>query len=118
MSTTQSPLDTARVEELAELFGDKETLLELFDEFLQECPARLQTMRQGLATHKPDLIDSGAHAMKDSSANLGAVGIQETATLIEDLARTNHLEDVGGFLDQLEVEIQRFNEHLQLYGLD
>jgi len=116
--STQSPLDTARVEELADLFGDKETLLELFDEFLGECPSRMQTMRVGLAEHKADLIDSGAHAIKGSSANLGAVGIQETATLVEDLARTNDLDEVGVFLDRLEGEIERLNMHLKAHGLD
>jgi two-component system sensor histidine kinase/response regulator len=116
--STHSPLDTARVDELADLFGDKEILLELYDEFLEECPARLQTMRDGLEQQKADLIDSGAHAIKGSSANLGAVGIQETAKLVEDLARTNDLADVGEFLDRLEAEIMRLGGHLKAHGLD
>ena len=116
--TTDSPLDTARVDELAELFGDKETLMELFDEFLGECPSRINTMREGLAEHKADLIDSGAHAIKGSSANLSAVGIQETAKLVEELARTNTLDNVGEFLDRLEGEIERLNTHLKTHGLD
>ena len=115
--STQSPLDTARVDELADLFGDRETLMELFEEFLGECPTRIQTMREGLASHKADLIDSGAHAIKGSSANLGAVGIQETAKLVEDLARTNDLDEVGEFLDRLEGEIARLGEHLKAHGL-
>ena len=115
---TQSPLDNARVEELADLFGDKETLLELFDEFLSECPSRIQTMRDGLAQHKADLIDSGAHAIKGSSANLGAVGIQQTAQLVEELARTNALDEVGEFLDRLECEVERLNAYLKSHGLE
>ncbi|MCP4092781.1 MAG: Hpt domain-containing protein [Planctomycetes bacterium] len=115
--STQSPLDTARVDELADLFGDKEILLQLYDEFLEECPARLQTMRDGLEQQKAYLIDSGAHAIKGSSANLGAVGIQETAKLVEDLARTNDLDEVGEFLDRLEGEIERLNGHLKAHGL-
>ncbi|MDP7061972.1 MAG: Hpt domain-containing protein [Planctomycetota bacterium] len=114
---TQSPLDTARVDELADLLGDKESLLELYDEFLEECPVRLATMRDGLAQQKADLIDSGAHAIKGTSANLGAVRIQKTAKLIENLARANDLADVGAFLDRLEAEIDKLNGHLKAYGL-
>ena len=78
----------------------------------------MQTMRDGLAEHKADLIDSGAHAIKGSSANLGAVGIQETAKLVEEMARTNDLEAVGEFLDRLEGEIEKLNLHLKAHGLD
>ena len=116
--SAHSPLDTTRVDELADLFGDKEILLELYDEFLEECPGRLQIMREGLAQHKADLIDSCAHAIKGSSANLGAVEIQKTAKLVEDLARTNDLGEVGEFLDRLEAEIERLVGHLKAHGLD
>lgn len=111
------PLDSARVDELAELFGDREILLELFDEFLQECPPRIETMREGIAKEQPDLLDSGAHAIKGSSANLGAVGIQEAAAHIENLARANELNDAGQFLDQLESEIERLQAFLKESGL-
>lgn len=112
------PLDSARVEELAELFGDREILLELYDEFLEECPPRIETMRDGIKKHQADLLDSGAHAIKGSSANLGALGIQELATRLEGLARTNDLEDAGTFLDQLESEIERLQMHLKETGLN
>ncbi len=115
--TTTSPLDTARVEELAELFGDREILVELFDEFLQECPPRIETMREGIAKQQPDLVDSGAHAIKGSSANLGAIGIQQTASHLESLARTNNLTEATRFIDQLEEEIERLQTHLQEVGL-
>ncbi|MHC4380168.1 MAG: Hpt domain-containing protein [Planctomycetota bacterium] len=111
------PLDSARVDELAELFGDREILLELYDEFLDECPPRIETMRDGIAKDQADLLDSGAHAIKGSSANLGALGIQEMASRLEGLARANDLDDAGSFLDQLETEIARLQDHLKESGL-
>ena len=112
------PLDSARVEELAELFGDKEILLEIYDEFLEECPTRIQAMRDGLLKQQADLVDSGAHAIKGSSANLGAQGILEMATHLEGLARANDLDDAGQFLDRLESEIERLQAHLKDVGLN
>ena len=111
------PIDPARVDELAELFGDREILMELFDEFLQECPPRIQTMREGVANAQPDLLDSGAHAIKGSSANLGATGIQEAAALIEGLARANDLQEADQFLNRLETEIERLQDFLKGSGL-
>jgi len=115
--TQSPPLDSARVDELAELFGDKEILLEIYDEFLQECPTRIEAMREGIAKQQADLLDSGAHAIKGSSANLGAQGIQEMASHLEGLARANDLANAGQFLDQLESEIERLQIHLKEVGL-
>ncbi|MDA0668095.1 MAG: Hpt domain-containing protein [Planctomycetota bacterium] len=115
--TQSPPLDTARVDELAELFGDKGILLEIYDEFLKECPTRIQVMREGLAKKQADLVDSGAHAIKGSSANLGAQGILAMATHLEGLARANELGDAGQFLDQLESEVERLQAHLKDVGL-
>lgn len=115
--TQSPPLDSARVDELSKLFGNKEILLEIYDEFLQECPIRIQAIREGLAQRQANLVDSGAHAIKGSSANLGAQGILKMASHLEGLARANELNDAGQFLDRLELEIERLRAHLKDVGL-
>lgn len=116
--TTEPPLlDTSRISELADLFGDSEIVLELFEEFLQECPERMDTMRQALANGETELIDSAAHAIKGSSANLGTCAVQEMARMIEELARTNQLTEADAFVGRLETEIARLQEHLRTHGL-
>jgi len=117
--TTELPLlDTSRINELAELFGDSELVLELFDEFLQECPERMESMRQALASGETTAVDHAAHAIKGSSANLGACAIQEMARMVEEMARTNQLKDAGAFVGRLETEITRLQEHLRAHGLE
>jgi HPt (histidine-containing phosphotransfer) domain-containing protein len=117
--TTELPLlDTSRINELAELFGDSEIVLELFDEFLQECPERMAAMRQALANGEPQLMDSAAHAIKGSSANLGACAVQEMARMVEELARNNQLDHADTFVSRLETEIHRLQEHLKAHGLE
>ncbi len=117
--TTEPPLlDTSRISELADLFGDSEIVLELFDEFLQECPERMDTMRQALANGETELIDIAAHAIKGSSANLGACAVQEMARMIEEMARSNQLTEADAFVGRLETEIARLQEHLRTHGLE
>lgn len=112
-----SPLDAARVAELTEIFGDAGSVRELFDEFFQELDPRLNTLREGLHEGRPDLVDTAAHAIKGSSANLGAQAVRDCARTVEELARGNKLDDVGPLLDRLEAELARLREWIEQNGL-
>lgn len=111
------PLDAARVAELTEIFGDEQSVRELFDEFFQELDPRLSTLRDGLATGRPDLVDTAAHAIKGSSANLGAQAVRDCARTVEDLARGNNLAGVEPLLAKLENELTRLREWIERNGL-
>jgi HPt (histidine-containing phosphotransfer) domain-containing protein len=112
-----SPLDAARVAELTEIFGDAQSVRELFDEFFQELDPRLDTLRNGLAEGRPDLVDTAAHAIKGSSANLGADAVRDCARTVEDLARANQLQNVEPLLDRLESELTRLRAWIEQNGL-
>jgi len=102
---------------LTEIFGDAQSVRELFDEFFQELDPRLDTLRSGLAEGRPDLVDTAAHAIKGSSANLGAEAVRDCARTVEELARVNQLENLEPLLDQLESELTRLREWIEQNGL-
>lgn len=116
--TNQAPtLDAARIEELTELLGDDQTLLALFEEFFEDLPPRLNKMHEGLKTGRSELIDVAAHAVRGTSANLGATEVARLATQLEHTAHEGLLEPVGRLLAQLEAEICRLRRQLQTSGL-
>jgi HPt (histidine-containing phosphotransfer) domain-containing protein len=105
------------VAELTEIFGDEASVRELFDEFFQELDPRMNTLREGLSDGRPDLVDTAAHAIKGSSANLGAQAVRDCARTVEDLARSNKLGEVGPLLDRLETELARLRAWIEQNGL-
>lgn len=118
MQTSESsPLDAARVAELTEIFGDEQSVRELFAEFFHELDPRIATLREGLAEGRPDLVDTAAHAIKGSSANLGAGAVRDCARTVEELARANHLDEIEPLLGNLEQELARLREWIQAHGL-
>ena len=116
--TDEAPtLDAARIDELCAMLGDDQTLLALFDEFFRDLPPRLETMHEGLKTRRAELIDVAAHAVRGTSANLGATGVSRLARQIETTAREEDLTPVGRLLAQLEAEICRLRRRLLTSGL-
>ena len=110
-------LDSARIDELTELLGDDQTLLALFDDFFADLPPRLEKMHEGLQTRRAELIDVAAHAVRGTSANLGAAEVARLATRLERTAHAQEFETVGPLLAKLEAEICRLRQRLQTNGL-
>ena len=114
---TAAPIDQAKLKELIDLFGDREEVRDLFDEFFADLPARLETLRTGLKSLTVDEVNRAAHALKGSSANLGATQVTETARKIEESARAKTLDGSANNLKRLEAELSDLQAWLRLKGL-
>lgn len=114
---TATPVDQARLDELIDLFGDREEVRDLFDEFFAELPARLEALRTGIITLSIDEVNHAAHALKGSSVSLGATQVTETARQIEESARTSTLDGSTVSLERLEAELAALRAWLQAEGL-
>ncbi len=79
-------------------------ILELY---LGDSPARLTALRQGLAEGDAQMIELTAHALKGSSANLGASGLAELCHQLEKLSADAVPADAEARLDALEAEYGR-----------
>ncbi|KAA3609516.1 MAG: Hpt domain-containing protein [Planctomycetota bacterium] len=117
MSTALPPLNQEKLEELLEIFGDADELSELFEEYFAELPERLQELRDALSVGDSSPVNQIAHTLKGSSGNLGASAVQEVARGIEEQAKAGTLEQVGGLLDQLDIELERLRQALERQSL-
>jgi HPt (histidine-containing phosphotransfer) domain-containing protein len=88
------------IETLRELGGEDDPGLlgELIAIFLEDAPGRLREIEQGFAAGDGARVESAAHALRSSSANLGALTLSHLATRIESLARSGALPQAGGLV--------------------
>jgi len=106
------PLDSAKLEELRDLFGDESEVQDLFQEYFQELPARLDSIRAGIAEASCEKIHQAAHALKGSSGSLGASKVQELSRCLEESARAGSLDGADGLLQRLQEELDRLRSWL------
>lgn len=85
-------------------------ILELY---LGDSPNRLATMRRGLAEADAEVIERAAHALKGSSANLGASDLAEHCHQLEMLAGEAVPVDGAARLDALEAEYARVEQAMR-----
>lgn len=117
MTSPTSPVDQSKLDELVELFGALEDVKELFDEFFEELPPRIQSLRAGVAGASCSEVDHAAHAIKGSSASLGAIGVESVARTLEAQARNESLDGADQLVDQLEQELASLRQWLSENGL-
>jgi HPt (histidine-containing phosphotransfer) domain-containing protein len=91
---SKTPIDPAVIQGLRDLGGDDEPglLAELIEIFLEDAPERMKDITEGLATGDVGRVERGAHTLKSSSANIGALGLSELCRKIVESARTNQNE--------------------------
>lgn len=117
MSLSPQPVDREKLDELIDLFGDREEVKDLFQEFFAELPERLESLRSGLASSAYDTVNHAAHALKGSSASLGATKVQESARQLEESARNQSLNGSSDTLSRLEAELAALQDWLRSEGL-
>lgn len=90
----------------AKLLGDMITL------FLEAVPQRLSAARSALARGDAPAVEYELHALKSSSAQLGALSMYRLSEEGERLARAGALEAASDILDRLDAERPRVDRWL------
>lgn len=103
-----------RIRSLTELFGNSESVRDLYIEFLDSCPERVAVIKQGILEHRADLIEFAAHAIHGTSANIGVANIEATSSVIEDMAHNNQFELVDACVGELEDQIAGLRQHIDM----
>ena len=87
-------IDAATIQGLRELGGEDEPGLlgELIAMFLEDAPERMRDITEGLSSGDYGRVERGAHTLKSSSANIGALGLSDLCRRIVESSRTNHPE--------------------------
>ncbi|HEY7545557.1 MAG TPA: response regulator, partial [Blastocatellia bacterium] len=105
-------IDRATLETLRGLQGEGEPDLvaELIGIFLQDTPLRLAAISEAIRSADASELTSAAHALKGSSANLGATGMSALCLKLESLGRAGTVEGAGSLLARLEEEFLRVRD--------
>ncbi len=88
-------LDMSVVEELLSFAddGDPELLIDLIQMFLDDGPAKVQSITDGARTGDFEKMERAAHSLKGSSGNLGARLLQEVCEQMQMASRQHKLDE-------------------------
>ncbi|MEJ2544382.1 MAG: Hpt domain-containing protein [Calditrichaceae bacterium] len=93
---------------LERLGGDKEFLLELFDELNDQMDPTISDLKTAIETADYDQLRSVAHGMKGASSNLGADKISSYFKELEEMGRNKSADgakEIIGKIKQAHIEI-------------
>ncbi len=95
--TASTAIDPQVIQGLRELGGDDEPdlLVELIDIFLEDAPHRMKDISEGFAAGDLDRVERGAHTLKSSSANIGALQLSDICRQIVERARMKRTQDLA-----------------------
>jgi HPt (histidine-containing phosphotransfer) domain-containing protein len=115
MNPSDPVLDPSVISSLRELGGDDDPGLfsELVGMFLSDTPERLRALTEALDHNDPGALERAAHALKSSSANLGALGLSVLFRDIEAAGRAKDLSKAAPLVARTQPEFQRVEAALR-----
>jgi HPt (histidine-containing phosphotransfer) domain-containing protein len=113
MTELRSALDNAVLGELRESVGDDpEFLAELVDEFLQDAPIQLESLRVAATSGDATAARRAAHTLKGNSRTFGAGELASLCQAAETAAVAGDLDAVLSGLDEIDREWRRVGAEL------
>ena len=111
---SESIINTSAWETLEEtVAGDMDFLQELIHTFIEDAPALLCRMNDGLVGNDAAEVRMAAHSLKSNSAEFGAMELSSLCKEIEQLARDNRLPEIDDeIVDQARQQYGRVKEAL------
>ncbi len=104
-------IDDKIAEQLRDALGSG--VVAMIDAFLGDTPGYLVQLREALATGDATVLRQVAHAIKGSSANIGAAALAESAARLESAVGTNDAEALVRLVGQVEQEYARVAQVLE-----
>jgi CheY-like chemotaxis protein/HPt (histidine-containing phosphotransfer) domain-containing protein len=95
--------------DLLERLGGAEALIPRFmGLFFKGVEPNMAALEEAIAEGNPDKVRTSSHAIKGSSANIGAMQMRETAAAIEADAKTGDVTGAPAGLEKLKVQLEEF----------
>ncbi|OQY52003.1 MAG: hypothetical protein B6230_03475, partial [Desulfobacteraceae bacterium 4572_89] len=91
---------------LERAMDDEEIARKIFDEFLKEIPMRIDNINKAVNTGDALELKQEAHILKGSSANAGAIGLQDIAYKIEQSAADEDFKKAAALVPELEKNLK------------
>jgi len=96
-------------EDLLERLGGAEALIPRFlGLFFKGVEPNMAALEEAIAEGNPEKVRTSSHAIKGSSANIGAMQMRETAAAIEANAKTGDITGAPAGLEKLKVQLEEF----------
>ena len=110
---SEVPVDVTR---MTDTFGDDYAFLnEIYTLYLDDSEARIQALTDIVASQDPVQCADIAHAIKGSSANVGAERMWQIAAAIEKNARASDLSDAQALMESITTEFSRVKSFILEY---
>jgi CheY-like chemotaxis protein len=115
MTEIHSVLDHGVIASLRELGGEDDPglFIELVNLFLSDTPERLQALSEAMERRDPTALERAAHALKSSSANLGALELSALFRDIEAAGRDKDLSRAAPLVARTRPEFARVEAALR-----
>ena len=111
---TEGTLDSRVLDELrASVGGDPEFVAELIDDFLDDAPRQLQTLRESATSGDAEAARRAAHTLKGNARTFGATDFSTLCLEGETAAANRDLDAVAAQLDVIEDEWTRVRASLE-----
>lgn len=105
-------IDRGAIERLRE-WGGEALPLRMIEIFLRHSPERIIQIRDGIAEKDAGEAETGAHSLKSSAGNVGALRLQTLCEAVETLAQSGDFVALKERLEELEGAYQEVREELE-----
>ncbi len=94
-----------------EFDNDRDFLMEVLNGFLKNVETQIKTMRQAISEGNSEVIKTEAHSIAGGASNMTAYKLNKIAIELENLGRSNMLENGYEVLKKFEKEFERLKEY-------
>jgi two-component system sensor histidine kinase/response regulator len=95
--------------------GKPDILLNLFDQYLENSPRLLNSLKTAVENNNPETVRMAAHSLKSSSANIGAMETFELCKTLETMADMKQTKKAVGLLSEVEKSYESVARELKSY---
>ena len=118
ISTSYTDTDPVNFDAALSRFdGDREFMMEMFKEYKDHLPARLDEIHAALQDGDISRLGRIAHNLKGISLNFSADAVAEIALRLEEIGKREDLTDAPGLVSQLDAEVRRLQDYLSEIGV-
>ncbi|MBW2603680.1 MAG: response regulator [Deltaproteobacteria bacterium] len=110
-SEETQPLNLEKALERA--MGDKDFLKMLLGGFIQDLPDQIELLKVAVAGTDTVALTEQAHKLKGAAANLSAYGIYSAAKSLEEIGRSQNMDEANQILEVLLDEGKRLTEYIE-----
>jgi CheY-like chemotaxis protein len=96
--------------------GDRELLDEVVRIFSDECPRKMEEIRNSIRAADPLLLERAAHSLKGAASNLCAAGVMHFAEDLEQSARAKDVSRAGTQFQSLEAAVKKLLNELEAFS--